>query len=42
MILNYYGIANYPFAAVNAIMLMVAMMIGVYVILQLVDIRKEL
>ena len=42
VILNYYGIANYPFAAVNAIMLMVAMMIGVYVILQLVDIRKEL
>jgi len=42
VILNYYGIANYPFAAVNAIMLMMAMMIGVYVILQLVDIRKEL
>jgi putative spermidine/putrescine transport system permease protein len=42
VILNYYGIANYPFAAVNAIMLMIAMMIGVYIILQLVDIRKEL
>lgn len=42
VILNYYGIANYPFAAVNAIMLMLAMMIGVYIILQLVDIRKEL
>jgi putative spermidine/putrescine transport system permease protein len=42
IILNYYGIANYPFAAVNAIMLMVAMMIGVVVILRLVDIRKEL
>jgi putative spermidine/putrescine transport system permease protein len=42
VILNYYGIANYPFAAVNAIMLMMAMMIGVYIILRLVDIRKEL
>jgi putative spermidine/putrescine transport system permease protein len=42
IILNYYGIANYPFAAVNAIMLMLAMMIGVVVILRLVDIRKEL
>ena len=42
VILNYYGIANYPFAAVNAIMLMVAMMIGVVVILRVVDIRKEL
>jgi putative spermidine/putrescine transport system permease protein len=42
VILNYYGIANYPFAAVNAIMLMLAMMFGVYIILQLVDIRKEL
>ena len=42
IILNYYGIANYPFAAVNAIMLMLAMMIGVVVILRLVDIRQEL
>ena len=29
VILNYYGIANYPFAAVNALMLMLAMMFGV-------------
>ena len=29
VILNYYGIANYPFAAVNALMLMVAMVIVV-------------
>jgi putative spermidine/putrescine transport system permease protein len=42
VILNYYAIANYPFAAVNAIMLMLAMMIGVAIILWLVDIRKEL
>ncbi len=42
VILNYYSIANYPFAAVNALMLMVAMMIGVVIILRLVDIRKEL
>lgn len=42
VILNYYAIANYPFAAVNAIMLMVAMMIGVIIILRIVDIRKEL
>jgi putative spermidine/putrescine transport system permease protein len=42
VILNYYVIANYPFAAVNAIMLMLAMMIGVGVILRVVDIRKEL
>ncbi len=42
VILNYYVIANYPFAAVNAIMLMLAMMIGVVVILRVVDIRKEL
>jgi putative spermidine/putrescine transport system permease protein len=42
VILNYYAIANYPFAAVNAIMLMVAMMIGVVIILRIVDIRKEL
>jgi len=42
VILNYYGIANYPFAAVNAFMLMLAMMIGVVFILRLVDIRKEL
>ena len=42
VILNYYAIANYPFAAVNAFMLMLAMMIGVVVILRVVDIRKEL
>jgi putative spermidine/putrescine transport system permease protein len=42
VILNYYAIANYPFAAVNAIMLMLAMMIGVILILRVVDIRKEL
>jgi len=42
VILNYYAIANYPFAAVNAIMLMIAMMIGVVTILRIVDIRKEL
>ena len=28
VILNYYAVANYPFAAVNALMLMIAMMIG--------------
>lgn len=42
VILNYYGIANYPFAAVNAIMLMIAMMIGVVIIMRVVNIRKEL
>lgn len=42
VILNYYAIANYPFAAVNALMLMLAMMIGVIFILRVVDIRKEL
>ena len=42
VILNYYGIANYPFAAVNALMLMVAMIIGIVIILRVVDIRKEL
>jgi putative spermidine/putrescine transport system permease protein len=42
VILSYYAIANYPFAAVNAIMLMLAMMIGVVTILRIVDIRKEL
>jgi putative spermidine/putrescine transport system permease protein len=42
VILNYYAIANYPFAAVNALMLMVTMMIGVVVILRLVNIRREL
>jgi len=42
VILNYYAIANYPFAAVNAIMLMLAMMAGVIIILRLVNIRKEL
>lgn len=42
VILNYYAIANYPFAAVNALMLMLGMMIGVVIILRLVNIRKEL
>jgi len=42
VILNYYAIANYPFAAVNALMLMLAMMVGVVVILRLVNIRREL
>jgi putative spermidine/putrescine transport system permease protein len=42
VILNLMGIAQYPFAAVNALMLMVGMMIGVIVILKLVDIRREL
>ena len=42
VILNYYAIANYPFSAVNALMLMLAMMIGVIVILRVVNIRKEL
>jgi putative spermidine/putrescine transport system permease protein len=42
VILSYYAIANYPFAAVNAFMLMLAMMIGVVIILRVVDIRKEL
>ena len=42
VILNYYAVANYPFAAVNALMLMFAMMIGVVVILRIVNIRKEL
>jgi len=42
VILNYYAIANYPFAAVNALMLMLAMMFGVVIILKLVNIRKEL
>lgn len=42
VILNYYATANYPFAAVNALMLMVAMVVGIIVILRLVDIRKEL
>lgn len=42
VILNYYAIANYPFSAVNAIMLMLAMMVGVVIILRLVNIRKEL
>ena len=42
VILNYYAIANYPFAAVNALMLMIAMMIGVVIILKIVNIRKEL
>ena len=35
-------IANYPFAAVNALMLMIAMMIGVVIILRIVDIRSQL
>ncbi len=42
VILNYYAIANYPFAAVNALMLMLSMMIGVVIILRLVNIRREL
>ena len=42
VILNYYAIANYPFSAVNALMLMLAMMIGVVVILSIVNVRKEL
>ncbi len=42
VILNYYAVANYPFAAVNALMLMLAMMIGVILILRVVNIRKEL
>ena len=42
VILNYYAIANYPFAAVNALMLMIAMMIGVVIILRIVDIRSQL
>ena len=42
VILNYYTFANYPFAAVNALMLMIAMMIGVVIILRIVDIRKQL
>ncbi len=42
VILNYYGIANYPFAAVNALMLMLAMVVGIVVILRIIDIRKEL
>lgn len=42
VILNYYATANYPFAAVNALMLMVAMVVGIIIILRLVDIRKEL
>ena len=42
VILNYYGIANYPFAAVNALMLMLAMVVGIIIILRIVDIRKEL
>ena len=40
VILNYYAIANYPFAAVNAIMLMLAMMIGVVIILRLGEYSK--
>ena len=42
VILNYYATANYSFSAVNAIMLMLAMMVGVIIILRIVDIRKEL
>lgn len=42
VILSYYGTANYPLAAVNALMLMVAMVVGIIIILRLVDIRKEL
>ncbi len=40
--LSYAGIANYPFAAVNALVLMLAMMIGVVIIMKIVDIRKQL
>ena len=32
----------HPFAAVNALMLMIAMMIGVVIILRIVDIRSQL
>jgi putative spermidine/putrescine transport system permease protein len=42
VILNYYAIANYPFAAVNALMLMLAMMMGEVIILRMFNIRKEL
>ena len=42
VILSYYGTANYPFASVNALMLMISMMIGVVIILRIVNIRKEL
>ena len=42
VILNLMGIAQYPFAAVNALMLMVGMMVGVVIIMKLVDIRKQL
>ena len=42
IILNLLGIVQYPFAAVNAIWLMFGMMLGVFVIMKLVDIRKEL
>ena len=42
VILNFYSVANYPASAVNALMLMLAMMIGVVVILRVVNIRKEL
>ena len=42
VLLNYYATANYSFSAVNAIMLMLAMMVGVIIILRIVDIRKEL
>jgi putative spermidine/putrescine transport system permease protein len=42
VILNLMGIAQYPFAAVNALMLMAGMMIGVVIIMKLVDIRKQL
>lgn len=42
VILNLMGIAQYPFAAVNAIVLMAGMMLGVIVIMKFVDIRKQL
>ena len=42
IILNLLGIVQYPFAAVNALWLMLGMMLGVFVIMRLVDIRKEL
>ena len=42
LIAQYSGTANYPLAAVNAIFLTVAMMIGAAIIFKLVNIRKEL
>lgn len=42
LINQYSATANYPLAAVNAIFLMIAMMIGVIIIFRVVNIRKEL